>query len=707
MPGRRFPAAARWVTIMTASAMTASANEKTRLKELRKYRGTLEKRNQRFSELCRLVCETLDVPTAAITLLDGGTSWLVAHHGSYSRELPRAESLSAHVVDQGTTVCVPDVTALPDKRHSRAMTSCGIRSYVAVPLTVRPGVHIGTFYVSCATARQFDGRDIKIVESLGGIASSLMTMSRLKQQNATALSKMKALVSRLKAQQATLRRNSRMFRQVSHLAGIGGWEVDIASNRTFWSDEVYKIHEIDPGIEFDLSTAINFYPDEARATVLNLVNRAIAIGQPYEFELPFVTAMGNRRLVRSMGEAEYENGQVVRLFGTFQDITEQRAAEKRALQSQKMDAVGQLTGGIAHDFNNILAVIIGNLQICLKTEASHDMERERVAAALAAARRAAKITNRLLLFSRNRDAASEAIDPTTVIEDIKDMLREACGAKMRLVVRSDADRWAILSDASQLETALLNLVINARDASDGTGVIVISVEKFRTATEIDFFPARLDAGDYVKISVSDWGSGIPKAILEKVTEPFFTTKDAGKGTGLGLSMVQEFVTRSRGAMHVGSQEGVGTTMSLYLPRLQQTAINIAAASQFVSGRILVVDDDHDVRTLAVSMLERLGHSCASVADAHAALEFLQASHDVAIMFSDVRMPGGMNGLQLVQEARLMRSDLKVILTSGHVGDMKIMQQIKASRFAFLPKPYDEDELGGMIQSILRDARSAA
>ena len=686
--------------------MTADANEKTRLKVLTKNEGIIAGHAEYFSELCRFACEALDASTAAITLLDDKKSRLAAYHGFYSPELSRSESLSTQVVEQGATVCVPDVAALPDKHHGQAMADCGIQSYLAVPLTVKPGVHIGSLFVSCAASRQFDGRDIKLIASLGRIAVSLMGMSRLERQNATALAKMKALVAKLKTQRAALSRNSRMFRQVSHLAGIGGWELNVASSRTYWSDEVYKIHEIDTGSEFDLSSAVNFYTEEARPTVANLVNRAIATGQPFEFELPLVTAKGNKRLVRAMGEPELEDGRAVRVFGTIQDVTAQRAAEKQAVQLQKMDAIGQLTGGIAHDFNNILAVIVGNLQVYLRTAAGNDAERERVAAALAAAQRGAKLTDRLLNYSRGRDPLSEPIRPSDVVRTLEGMLREACGPKMRLAVRVYGDPWPVLSDASQLETSLLNLVINARDASSGDGDIVIKVENFNAAANVKDLASGVKPGDYVRISVTDMGSGIPKSILDKIMEPFFTTKEVSKGTGLGLSIVHGFVTRSGGAMSIESEEGVGTTVSLFLPRLKQE-VNDTSPPLLVSGRILVVDDDDDVRAMAMAMLRRLGFSPEGVADANAALQFLRAGKAVEILFSDVRMPGGMNGLQLAEAARVIRPDLKVILTSGYTGNPEFMQKIRDGRFAFLPKPYDGAGLSNMIRAVLEDNRSAA
>jgi len=687
--------------------MTAGANEKTRLKELKENESVIVEHTDYFSELCRFACEALDVSTAAITLLDDKNSRLAAYHGSYSPELPRSESLSTQVVERGKTVCVPDVAALPDKRHGQAMADCGIQSYLAVPLTVKPGVHIGSLFVSCAASRQFDGRDIKLIGSLGRIAVSLMAMSRLERQNAAALAKMEALVAKLEMQQATLRRNSRMFRQVSHLAGIGGWELDVVSNQTFLSDEVYKIREIDPGSELDISSAIDFYTEEARPIVANLVNRAIATGKPFEFELPLMTAKGNRRLVRALGEAESENGRIVRLFGTFQDVTEQRAAEKQALQLQKMDAIGQLTGGIAHDFNNILAAVIGNLQIVLRTAVGNDTGRERVAAALAAAQRGAKLTSRLLNYSRSRDPLSEPVGPSAVIHALEGMLRDACGPNMRLEVRMSGDPWLVLSDTSQLETSLLNLVINARDASGGTGDIVIKVENFHAAAGAKNLASNAKPGDYVKISVADRGGGIPKSILDKVMEPFFTTKEVGKGTGLGLSMVHGFVTRSGGSMSIESEEGVGTTVSLFLPRLMQEANVNDISPPLASGRVLVVDDDSDVRVMAMSMLRQLGFSPEGVSDAEAAMQFLRAGNEVAILFSDVRMPGRMNGLQLAVEASATSPDIKVILTSGYTGDREVMRKITAGRFAFLPKPYDEAELGRMIQTVLRDNRSVA
>ncbi|MBI2718120.1 MAG: hypothetical protein HY245_03395 [Rhizobiales bacterium] len=242
-------------------------------------------------------------------------------------------------------------------------------------------------------------------------------------------------------------------------------------------------------------------------------------------------------------------------------------------------------------------------------------------------RRGSNLTGRLLNYSRSHDPLSELVIPAAVVRGIEAMLREACGANTRLAVRIHGDPWPVLSDASQLEAALLNLVINARDASGGSGDIVVKVEAFQAASEEKNLTPALKPGDYVRISVVDRGKGIPKTILDKVMEPFFTTKGAGKGTGLGLSMVHGFVTCSGGSMSIESEEGVGTTVSLFLPRLKQAADAAPPPPPLASGKVLVVDDDSDVRAMARSMLRRLGFSPEGVSDADAALQFLRADVD--------------------------------------------------------------------------------
>ena len=544
-----------------------SVSEKTRLNKVKAYQDSIFKNTETFTDLCRMARDTLKSDTAAIALLDGESSRLVAFHGAYSPELPRAQSLSREVVELGRTIIVPDVSLLPNKVLGQAMRDNGIRAYVAAPLTVSRGLHIGSFFVSYASPKEFSDSETKMVERLADFAVSMRSLDQFRLRDIAVLAQMKDMLIKIVQQKLHLQRDEKLLSHVSKLAGIGGWELDVATMKTTWSKQVYAIHEVEDQPSFDLSTAINFYPGEAAKTVSRLVGEAISTGKPFEFELPLITAKGANRLVRSMGEAEVVNGKVVRLFGTFQDVTDQRAAEKLMIQMQKMDAIGQVTGGIVHDFNNLLAVIIGNLQLFLKNTSLAPQAREHVVTALAAANRGVATTRQLMTFARMGDPIVEAVETAALVQGLTPILRQSCGPGGALSVNAPLETWPIMSDAAQLETALLNLVINARDASPQGAEIHMATSNIPAAQDIPDLAAPGTRGDYVCISVSDKGQGIPKSIIDKITEPFFTTKKTGKGTGLGLSIVNSFAERSGGKLSVASEEGAGTTVSLYLPRL--------------------------------------------------------------------------------------------------------------------------------------------
>jgi PAS domain S-box-containing protein len=388
----------------------------------------------------------------------------------------------------------------------------------------------------------------------------------------------------------------------------------------------------------------------------------------------------------------------------------QRAQSGEALNhSQRLESVGQLTGGIAHDFNNLLTIIQGNLQVLREMPALDglDYEGELVEAAMRAARRGAELTAKLLAFSRRQVLQPSAIDAAAMLDSLAEMLRRTLDQRIVIEVDVPADGLLVLADAGQLESALLNMAINARDAMPGGGRL-----RFRAAV-CEALPAPVrsglddpDAADgsFVAISVSDTGVGMSDEVRERAFEPFFTTKDVGRGTGLGLSTVYGFARQSRGAVALDTEPGQGTTITLYIPKPRSEAEPVAAAdaaSRLPPGlQVLLVEDDAEVRKVAKAILEALGCRVLPVATAEQALALLATDARFDVLLSDIALGAGMRGTQLATLAQQQRAGLKVVLMSGFSRDLLEGDRDAAARWELLRKPYTREELGQAIVRVL-------
>jgi signal transduction histidine kinase/ActR/RegA family two-component response regulator len=353
-------------------------------------------------------------------------------------------------------------------------------------------------------------------------------------------------------------------------------------------------------------------------------------------------------------------------------IAQRESVEGALRQAQKMEAMGQLTGGIAHDFNNLLQVILGNLELLQRRKLVADDEANRmVASAVRGAERAATLTQRLLAFARRQPLDPRPLDVNKLVQGMSDLLHRSLGEAIRVETVLAGGIWRVAVDANQLENALLNLAVNARDAMAGTGKLTIETanvhldEPYAQANEVR-------PGQYVMIAVSDSGSGMTPEVTAKAFEPFFTTKDVGKGSGLGLSQLYGFIKQSEGHAKIYSEPGDGTTVKLYLPRLAGAASGervAVGAPALPAGRedrrILVVEDDEDVRTHAVTMLKELGYTVLEAADAESALRLFDAHPDVRLLFTDVGLPGGRNGRELADALRRRNPELAVLFTTGY------------------------------------------
>jgi two-component system, cell cycle sensor histidine kinase and response regulator CckA len=383
--------------------------------------------------------------------------------------------------------------------------------------------------------------------------------------------------------------------------------------------------------------------------------------------------------------------------------------EKRLIQSQKLEAVGQLTGGIAHDFNNLLLVVIGNLDLMKDTIPAGSPEMELIENSLTAALTGSELSNSLLTFSRQHASKLETIDLKPIVDDQVRLLRRAMGRKVSLETTSNDDVFAITVDAVQLRCALTNLVVNARDAMPDGGVI--KVRMYNTAlSKLDTAGADgLAPGDYAVLEVADMGVGIAPENLSRIYDPFFTTKEVGKGTGLGLSMVYGFIKEMKGQIKVTSEIGRGTAFALFFPRA--TPLRVIAAPALVPAdnraserrreTILVVDDDDLVRKSVIAQMRLLGYSTLEASCPAEALALISGTEPFDLLFSDIVMPGPTDGVELARQARELRPDLKVMLTSGYP-DLKTAHSSEESyvQWRILKKPYRRRELQQALAEML-------
>jgi signal transduction histidine kinase/CheY-like chemotaxis protein len=400
------------------------------------------------------------------------------------------------------------------------------------------------------------------------------------------------------------------------------------------------------------------------------------------------------------------------LNGTAESLEHQRAAigdlNQKLRQSQKMEALGQLTGGLAHDFNNLLTVILGNAEHLAERLSADPELRDFAEGAVSAAERGAELTKSLLAFSRQQPLMPKDIDVGQQILGMEIMLRRALGAHIECKFILGPDLWHASVDPGQLQSAVLNLALNARDATPNGGYLTVEI---RNATIDQGYTEHNDdmrAGDFVMVAVTDTGTGMPRDVVARALEPFFTTKGVGKGTGLGLSMVYGFVKQSGGSMKIYSEPGHGTVVKLYLPRagalqVRDEPVRARNAAPGGSESILVVEDDDMVRTYVERELKELGYHTILARDRAAALEILRQSEKIDLLFTDVVMPGGMFGPKLADEASRLRPGLKVLYTSGYTENAVLSHGRLDPAIKLLDKPYRRQDLAMMLRSVLNSA----
>ncbi len=534
------------------------------------------------------------------------------------------------------------------------------------------------------------------------------------------------------AERAFRATNERLQMALNTGAVMGSFVWDIKQDRLSGDERFARTFLFASDLDLErlpAATAMQVIHEEDRPRVRALIDEAVASGGPYSAEYRLRQADGSYHWVQASGRCGYdEDGKPARFPGVLIDIHERKMAEasllqltrdleqrveaevrarseaeERLRQSQKLEAIGGLTGGVAHDFNNVLQVIAGNLHLLARQQGDNPQVQRRVAAAIAAVERGAKLSAQLLAFARRQQLSPAVYNLRRLYEGLGELLVRALGETVRVRMHMPEQPWCIHVDRNQLENAVLNLAINARDAMDGEGEISIVGENLVLGSEF-CVGKDIGPGDYVRLSVRDTGAGMSQATLAKAFEPFFTTKPDGHGTGLGLSMVFGFVKQSAGHVEIRSVEGQGTTVQMYFPRSEgvESVDQPPAGEPAAEGEesILLVEDDDQVRATAAELLEQSGYRVVTAENGDVAMRFLLDGLHVDLIFTDVVMPGQVKSADLAAWAQARTPPLPVLFASGHTRDIISRNNELAPHQHLLRKPYGPDALTEMVRKVL-------
>ena len=623
-------------------------------------------------------------------------------YGSYIEDIKRGE-----------TVAIDDVALDPRTADTaEALKAISAGSFFNMPL-MEQGRVVAMVFVNHATARHYTDSDLRLMREVAERVRTATERAR---------------------SEAALRDSEAQFRVFAQATPIQIW-ASWADGSLYWfNPQVYAYSGLAEGA-LDGTTGWGkvVHPDDLDWASERWV-QALASGQVYENEFRIRRHDGVYRTFMVRAEPVHdEEGRILRWVGSNTDIEDLRRqsaelarfnetleeqvaertsalmqAEEALRQSQKMEAVGQLTGGIAHDFNNLLAGISGSLELITNriAQGRHAEVERFTVAAQGAAKRAAALTHRLLAFSRRQTLDPKPTDPNRLIRGMEDLVRRTTGPGIEVEVVAGAGLWPVLIDAHQLENAVLNLCINARDAMPSGGRLTIETGNrwidARTAKAQD-----LEPGQYVSICVSDTGTGMAPEVAARAFEPFFTTKPLGEGTGLGLSMIYGFVRQSGGQVRIYSEAGEGAMICLYLPRHfgevddADLIPEVEQAPRAQAGEtVMVVDDEPTVRMLVAEILHELGYQCIEASDGVAGLKLLQSGARIDLLVTDVGLPGGMNGRQMADAARIDRPDLKVLFITGYAENAVVGNGHLDPGMHVMTKPFAMEALGSRIRELI-------
>jgi len=713
-----------------------------------------------LTEACRLVQQALGTDLAKVIelqedgetlLVRAGVGWKPGVVGEVTIKAT-ADTLEGQALRTGEPMVSPDLGTETRFNYPRLLSDHGVRAIVNVLIIgSQDKSPFGILEVDSRKPRRFTDSDVAFLRSYANLIAAAVGRMRT--------------VGNLRDREASLRES--MDRQEAALETglIGFFEWQVAAGTITGDKRFASFYGLDPtaaaaGVSLEALLGI-VHPDD-RAAFSASVEAALASLSDYAKEFRLVHASGEVRWVVVRGRcSKHEEGRPLRYAGTAVDVTASKVAEEtlrraeaaealrranemleatvaertrelteanarlqaeaedreqveEALrQSQKMEAVGQLTGGLAHDFNNLLQGISGSLELLrIRVAEGRTEELGRyIETAMGSAHRAATLTQRLLAFSRRQTLAPKPTDLNRLAGGMEELLRRTVGPAVRIETSFTPEPWPTLCDPHQLESALLNLAINARDAMPDGGHLLIettnTVLRDRRGKPREQPPQEVPPGDYVALSVADTGTGMAPEVVARAFDPFFTTKPLGQGTGLGLSMVYGFVRQSGGHVRLRSEEGQGTTVTIYLPR-HLTAVGDKAEGDAPAhaplppgtGVVLVVEDEPDVRMVVRDVLSDLGYAVLEAGSGLAGLAIADSGARIDLLVTDVGLPGGMNGRQLADAARQRRPDLKVLFITGYADAMAVGSGRLEQGMQVMTKPFALAALAARVQDIM-------
>jgi PAS domain S-box-containing protein len=530
----------------------------------------------------------------------------------------------------------------------------------------------------------------------------------------TDITERKRTEAALRESEVLLKRSAQLLEQTQAAAHVGGWEIDLRTDRLFWTDETYRIHEVEPSaFQPTVEKAIDFYTPESRPIIRNAVNRAIKEGTGFDVELDLITGLQRRIKVNAIGRAELENGRVVKIYGSFNDITEQKKAlqerdslQGKMLEAQKLESLGVLAGGIAHDFNNLLTVILANASFVRNSTTDATERGERMSMIETAARRAADMCRQMLAYAGRGSFVTERVSLSSLVQDTARLLLVSISKKARIELALDPRLPPVDADPSQLRQVVMNLVLNASEAlGDNPGEIRVSTRLGRPETLPGSIVHAFDLpdGDCVCLEVVDTGTGMSPATLARIFDPFFTTKFAGRG--LGLAAVLGIVRAHHGALTVVSAPDRGTTFRLFLPPAAGASWPSAAtrapseAARPGHGTILIADDEPIVLSTADLLLRHHGYKTLLATDGTEAVKHFRANPTgfVAVLL-DLTMPG-LNGAEALREIRALNPEVRILLMTGY-SEQDVLDRLNdQGPVAILHKPFTHESLLARISEV--------
>ena len=626
-----------------------------------------------------------------------------------------------------------------------------VRSYLAVPVALQKGEVLGGLFLGHPEVGVFTARAERIVAAIATQAAVAIDKARIYRAATDEIKRREKIEIALRESEELL--EAKVADRIADLAAANALLAKEAAEREKAEGQFrilvegvtdHAIYMLDTnGIVTSWNTGAErikgyrakeiigqhferFFTEEDRAIGLpSTALKTAAENGRFESEGWRVREDGSLFWANAIVNAIHDDRGQLRGFAKItRDITERREAalalqksQERLAQAQKMEGIGHLTGGIAHDFNNLLTIIIGNLETLQRITQKANPEPGRITRsvdnAMRGAQRAAALTQRLLAFSRQQPLAPKNVDVSKIVSGMSDLLRRSLGEQIVIETVLAGGLWRTSVDPNQLEVSILNLAVNARDAMSEQGKLTIETANAYLDEGYAASQAEVVPGQYVVVCVSDTGCGMPREVMERAFEPFYTTKEVGHGTGLGLSQVYGFVKQSGGHVKIYSEVGEGTTVKLYLPRLHASEAEVPE-HEFVnssdhpegSEAILVVEDEEDVRAHSVEMLRDLGYYVFETANGSSALQILQSHPEIQLLFTDVGLPGGMNGRQLADAARHLRPDLKVLFTTGYARNAIVHDGRLDPGVQLITKPFTYAGLASKIRDIL-DTRSKA